>query len=212
MRTFKVKLIVNGTSASWASWPAKIAAMKAFYQPVCNLDITFQKANFPVVPMLKQPGQVTVFGPMGYQDTVGTDIYVDPNWRVKNIVPLGFGYDICMFQNNTEWQLGMPQGIFTGNGQIDTYLQRESDHTYLNVGGVEKDLGDAVSLVLIHELSHAFYGIVGKTDRTHEHFYSGFPERVLNDFVFPSTAAQAYAMILVLLAEWRDLLLKKKSQ
>lgn len=211
MRTFKVKIIANGDCAEWASWPEKIARVKQFYSSVCDLEIDFATADFTNIPVMLLPCLVTSFGPSGVIDTPGTQLYIAPDWRAKNVGPLVQGYDIGIFQASELWKLGMPLGIFTGNGTIDTYLNGENDHVYLDTPATGNlDLGEEVPLIIAHEISHAFYALLGKPDMTHAHYYAGHLEQVLLDFNFPQTVEDGLQQLIAVLQE--ELAELKKKQ
>jgi hypothetical protein len=86
MPTYKVSILANNEAGPWQSWPAKIAAIKAFYAPVCTLEISlFSTALTPQ------------FAP--YQPSSGNGVVyrVDENWYEANVLPLAQGADICPF-------------------------------------------------------------------------------------------------------------------
>lgn len=203
----KVLILANGESSGWTTWPQKIQAIKNFYAPVVALQIDLVRTSFTNVPIVSQPGQITSFGPNGPVDTAGTDLYVSADWRLKNIVPLGVGYDICIFQCDPGNNQGIPGGIFVGYGQVDTFIRDENSHAYqMGADGLEHDLGNDGALILIHEISHAFYFMLNKTDNTHKYFYAATPEKVLAEFVFPSQS-----LIISLLYQLIALLTKKRD-
>lgn len=72
MPTFKLVLLANNDAGSWQSWPDKIAQIKSFYAPVCNLDITLIKTT--LTP------QFTVFEGGVYS--------IDEDWYQANVVRL----------------------------------------------------------------------------------------------------------------------------
>lgn len=200
MKSLRVRILANGDSARWTSWPAKIAAVKAFYAPILDLQIDLLKTNFDNVPIISQPGQITTFGPNGPVDTNGSDLYVAADWRFKNIVPLGAGYDLCIFQCDPTGHPGIPGGIFVGWGQIDTFIRNETDHAYqMAANGVSRDLGNNAALILIHEISHALYFMLNRPDNTHRYFYAATPEKVLTELVFSPTIEELNQQIIELL-------------
>jgi hypothetical protein len=186
MPTYKVSVLANNDAGTWASWPEKIAAIKAFYASKCNLEITLT------------PTQLTPqFAPYGPISSSGNVYRVDETWYEENVNPLAAGADLILFvvpptDHPTDvtligldvYQQGKP-------GEL-TVFSDENSHTYVN----EIDQGETVVVYAEHELSHAFYGILGKTDNTHLYFYAGTPEKVLADFDFDEALLSDYQQLI----------------
>jgi hypothetical protein len=174
MRLFNVRILANNEAGTWQSWPEKIAAIKAFYAPVCELNIS-------VTPTTLTPQ----FAP--YEPSSGSSsVYrVDENWYEANVNPLAQGADIIIFvvpptdHPNLVTLMGLD---FFQQGKVGetTVFSDETSHTYIG----EADQGETAVVYAEHELSHHFYGLLAKTDNTHLYFYAGNSSGVLNDFDF----------------------------
>lgn len=173
MPTYKVRILANNQAGTWASWPAKIAAIQAFYAPVCTLDIS-------LVPTTLTPQ----FSPYSGTSGNGVIYQVDDAWYEANVAPLAAGADIIMFVvPPTDHTVPCLMGLcFTQTRQAPqlTVFSNETDHTYVGTA----DQGETAVVMAEHELSHAFYSMLAKTDNTHLYFYAGTPEKVLADFDF----------------------------
>jgi hypothetical protein len=192
-----MRVLIVANACPWVSWPAKIAAIKAFYAPLVELDIDIQYTDFPSVPTNTVPGTVTTFGPTGATDTPGIDIDIDPAWLTQNVIPLATGYDIVVFQTATILpREGLPLGITIG--QLDgvwccmTFTTVETgvynlpgSYAVPQQAGMV-NLGDLATIIIEHELSHALYELSDQADNTHLYFYSDRFARVLTDIVLPS--------------------------
>jgi hypothetical protein len=174
MRSFSLRILANNEAGSWASWPEKIAAIKAFYAPVCELDIT-------LTPTTLSPQ----FAPYGPISGSGNVYQVDQSWYDQNVTPLAAGADLIMFivppsdHPNIVTLMGLDVYQQGKPGEL-TVFSDETSHTYIN----EIDQGETVVVYAEHEISHQFYGLLAKTDNTHLYFYAGTPEKVLADFDF----------------------------
>jgi hypothetical protein len=186
MRSFTLRILANNEAGTWASWPEKIAALKTFYAPVCELDIT-------LVPTALTP-QFAPYAPIsGSADTY----VVDPAWYDANVVPLADGADIVMLvvpptdHANIITYMGLDR---YQQGQIGktTVFSDEMNHTYIG----EADQGETAVVYGEHELSHQFYGMLAKTDNTHLYFYAGTPEKVLTDFDFDEVLLNDYQQLI----------------
>ncbi len=175
MRTFKLLVLAN--QIDWETLPAKMEAVKAFYAPVCNLDIEIRHVS--LYPTYAQ-----------YPDV--TPLYViDRGWYDVNLAaPNALQADLILFitkPGSVETWAGYMSYNNVGPWETTVFVNGgENDHIYM--GGT--DMGDAFTLLACHELSHAFYRIVGKQDDTHVHFpvnqspYLDNPTNVLKDFDF----------------------------
>jgi hypothetical protein len=174
MPTYKVRILANNEASTWASWPAKIAAIKAFYASVCNLDIT-------LTPTTLTP-QFTPYEPASGSSSV---YRVDEAWYEANVSPLADGADIVMFvvpptdHPNLVTLMGLDFYQQGKTGELTVFAD-ETSHTYVGIA----DQGETATVYALHELSHQFYGLLAKTDNTHLYFYAGTPEKVLADFDF----------------------------
>jgi hypothetical protein len=218
-----MKIIILANNCPWASWPAKIDAIKAFYAPLVPLEIDIQHTTFQNVPLKGYPGTVTQFGPAGAVDVPGTDTEVDQDWFKQNIVPLIAGYDIAVFQlGDFPQREGLPLGVkfgeYNGTWCCETFVNTEVSNYYLSNpnGGPMNDLGDLATVIIEHEISHALYAISGQTDNTHLYFYSGQFARVLTDIVLPNTSngplIALYKKLIVALETELGILKQQQSQ
>jgi hypothetical protein len=174
MRSFNVRILANNEAGTWTSWGEKIAAIKAFYAPVCELDITLAPS--------KLTPQFAPYAPIsGSADTY----VVDPTWYQENVLPLAEGADMIIFvvpptdHPNIITYMGLDVYQQGQPGRL-TVFSDETSHTY--VGTV--DQGETAVIYAEHEISHQFYALLAKTDNTHLYFYAGTPEKVLADFDF----------------------------
>lgn len=173
MRSFTVRILANNAAGKWASWNEKIAAIKAFYASVCELDITLTSTQ--LTPQ---------FAPYSGTSGNGTIYQVDDDWYAANVVPLAPGADLIIFvvpptDHTVPCLLGF---CYTQPGRAPwlTVFANETDHTFVETA----DQGETAVVYLEHEISHAFYALLVKTDNTHLYFYAGNPTGVLADFDF----------------------------
>ena len=174
MPTYKVCIVANNEAGTWASWPEKAAAIKAFYLPVCNLQIDVVPSKLTPIFALYEPSSGN-----------GAAYRVDETWYEANVNPLAQGADIVIFvvpptdHPNVVTLMGLD---YYQQGKIGetTVFSDETSHTY--IAGV--DQGETAVVYAEHELSHQFYGMLAKTDNTHLYFYAGNPTGVLADFDF----------------------------
>jgi hypothetical protein len=187
MPTFKVRVIANNEAGEWASWPAKIAAVKDFYAPVCNLDITFEKtALTPKFALYGESGVYQV-DETWYEDNIAVTrqdeaflVFVVPPTDHPNITTLG----------------GIETGHAQGPWETTVFTDETSDNYVDTV-----DQGNNCVIIICHELSHAFYALLsgvngGAEDSTHLYFYAGTPDKVLADFVFTSNLTTLYQKLI----------------
>jgi hypothetical protein len=194
MASLKVILIAN--ACQWVSWADKIAAIKAFYAPLVELQIDIKYTDFQDIPLGSYPGSVTVFGPNGTTDVPGTDLEIDQTWFNDNIGPLITGYDIAVFQAANVAATGLPLGIkfeeLNGTWCAETFVPAE-DNVYvlppLPGASIGVNLGNEAIIDIEHEISHALYSIAGQTDNTHLYFYANNFARVLTDIKLPNQSA-----------------------
>ena len=196
MRSFTVRILANNEAGTWASWPEKIAKIKAFYAPDCELDIT-------LTPTKLTP-QFAPYAPIsGAADTY----VVDQAWYDANVVPLADGANIVMFvvpptdHPNVVTFMGLDVYQQGAIGKT-TVFSDESSHTFVG----EADQGETAVIYAEHELSHQFFGMLAKTDNTHLYFYAGTPEKVLAEFDFDETELAWYQKAVQLLEQELGLL------
>lgn len=170
MRRFNVQVIVNATTAGWGD---KLQAVADFYESVCDLRFTTLRSSYSNIPFSDVVGRLPFRQvEQGFYNREisgrypGADIVIfilAPGDRGSNITPAG----VMTFNDPHAYEITL-FGTFG-----------EKDHTYQN----GKDLGDATTLFLCHELSHVFYSMLGKRDDTHLHFITnGHPGWVTADF------------------------------
>jgi hypothetical protein len=125
-----LKVIVIANACTWQSWPQKIAAIKAFYAPLVDLEIDIKYTDFENIPLASYPGTVTQFGPTGATDVAGTDLEIDQTWFNGNIGPLIAGYDIAVFQAANVSADGLPLGVkfeeLNGTWCCETFVPDEN--------------------------------------------------------------------------------------
>jgi len=197
MRSYSLRILANNQAGTWPSWPEKIAAIKAFYAPVCELAIT-------LTPTTLTPQ----FAPYAPISGSANTYVVGQGWYEANVVPLADGADFVMFvvpptdHPNIITFIGFEvyQQVKIGK---TTVFSNETDHTYVN-GNV--DQGETAVVYATHELSHLFYAMLAKTDNTHLYFFAGTPEKVLPDFDFDETLLSAFQQLVAALEEELGLL------
>jgi hypothetical protein len=185
MRSLSLRILANNEAGTWASWPEKIAAIKEFYAPACELNIT-------LTPTMLTPQ----FVPYSPTSGSGTVYRVDENWYEQNVNPLAAGADLIMFvvppSDHPTIITLMGLDVFQpGKSGEMTVFSDETSHTYVT----EIDQGETAVVYAKHELSHAFYGLLAKADNTHLYFYAGTPEKVLADFDFDEQELAWYQQI-----------------
>lgn len=182
--TFRLlALVSSNTPSAWPSLQAQLDAVRAFYAPVCDLQIDIEP--FFQIPMYDQ--NVAGVTPLSV---------INQAWFDTNVaVPYGSEADIILLIVRPTTTT--PYGYMNANnvGPIETTVfvhGSETDRTYVN----GSDYGPTLTHYACHELAHAFYRLVGKHDDTHVHFpvgqvpYTDRPENVLADFDFSSTSAR----------------------
>jgi hypothetical protein len=181
MQTFRLLVLAN--NIDWASLSAKMDAVKTFYAPVCNLEISIQQISVtPVYTLYPELEPLYV---------------IDRDWYDQHFAaPAALLADIVLFITKPGYQTPTYMGYMSYNnvGPWETtvfVLGGENDHTYVN----EKDFGDSFTLLACHELSHVFYAVMHLADATHLHFPStdphtdNTPTNVLKDFNFQTPNA-----------------------
>lgn len=180
--TFTVKVIAN--NIHWNSLPAKLDAIRDFYAPRCNLVFDVVRTSLePVFSTYPELGTVAVVDREWYDVNIATPHAIDTDLillivsRVDHIGIVTYaGY--MSFNNVGPWE-------------TTVFAQGEFDDLYMQ----GKNLGNSFVVYACHELSHAFYYIVGKHDDTHVHFpvaqdpYVDDPKNVLADFDFSTRYA-----------------------
>ena len=182
-----MKLLIVANACEWASWPQKIANIKAFYAPLVDLEIDIQYTDFTDIPLKSYPGTVTHFENGAVTDAAGSDLEIDQDWFNLNIGTLIAGYDIAVFQAANVAATGLPIGIkfedLNGTWCCETFVPDENFHYYLPGvnGAIGVNMGIEAEVIIEHEIAHALYSITGQPDRTHEFFYANQFARVLTD-------------------------------
>lgn len=182
--SFRLTVIAN--NISWPSLTSKVDAIRQFFAPVCDLQITIEHSTlrpaFNIYPD---------FSPLPV---------VDYDWYDRNISgPRALTADLVLFVVAPQDHAGIvtTAGAMTqhniGPWETTVFVGSEADRVYIN----GKDVGDYFALYACHELSHAFYAMLGKRDDTHAHFPNTpqaaatfpddpNPEHALNDLDFPT--------------------------
>lgn len=170
-RHFKVLVVAN--NIAWLSLNEQLAKVKEFYDPRCVLEMTVVRTSYTPV-YKKLPDGIFV---------------VDPEWYEVNItIPNALGYDLNLFITpmplSPPTYRGYMNPVNIGPWETTVFVEKETDHVYFD----GYDLGPALSHYACHELSHAFYYMLGKQDMTHSYFpiVAG---NVLNDFDFATPSA-----------------------
>lgn len=184
--TLKVLFVFNNND--WSTIPQKLQEIRDFYSSKVDLLVSTVHTKFTNIPF----ETVATLDGTGHQD--GTDVAghsetVLDSWLDSNIVvPMAKGFDIVLFCISDVDKVGhiTASGIRTDRDQgpveIIMFGGNENYRTYVN--GI--DIGNSFSVFSAHEIAHAIYMILGKKDNTHLFFYSGHPEKVLEDFIFPT--------------------------
>jgi zinc knuckle protein len=199
MRPFNVRIVANNQAGTWQSWPEKIAAIKAFYASVCDLNIELIATQLTPQFAPYQPS------------STGTTYRVDEAWYEANVLLLAPGDDIVLFvvpptdhpslitlMGLEYYQQGKP-------GEL-TVFSDETSHTYIFENGADVDQGETVVNYGCHEIAHYFYALLAKTDNTHLYFFAGTPEKVLADFNFDEAELGWYQQLVQDLEEELGLL------
>lgn len=182
-------MVVVANNINWPSLPSKIEAICDFYRPVCDINPIIVKTR--LTPKFRL-----------YPELAPLNV-VDRKWYDENIaVPHALDADIILFITPASDH----PGLLTYSGYMNlnnvgpwettVFVNGEHDHVYQN----GQDHGDYLTLIAEHELSHAFYAMVGKRDDTHSHFPNTpqgsplrsddpMPTHALEDFDFSSRYA-----------------------
>jgi len=188
--TYKLTIVANSAAGTWPSWQAKIATIKAFYAPVCTLDVT-------LIPTHLTPE----FAPYGPTSGNGTIYAIDEGWYADNVLPYAEGADIAMFVVPPADHPGIVtlMGLEADYQPLQTTVfSDETSHTY--IGTI--DQGETAVVYAEHELAHAFYAMLAKTDNTHLYFYAGTPEKVLAEFDFNEQLLSWYQKVIPEMKAW----------
>ena len=180
-----MKLLIVANNIYWETLDKKVKAIKAFYAPVLDLEIDILHTAYKNIPFAKYP---TTDGTTGVEKT-SEAFLVNKDWYKLNISDKAKGYqfvELLLNQKDIPVSL-VPQGVQSGDEhlyELTIFGTQEdwSSFVYDPALKVQKNLGDSFVLLTCHEISHALYKIYGLEDKTHEHFYSGYPEKVLEDF------------------------------
>src|ERR1700694_1042841 len=120
MRTFKLLVLAN--QIDWASLPAKMEAVRAFYAPVCNLDIEIRR--------------VSLYPTYGLYPELAPLYVIDRGWYDVNLAsPNALQADIILFVAHPAPTIPTFEGYMSFNnvGPWETTVfvhGRENDHTY----------------------------------------------------------------------------------
>jgi len=178
-----VKILFIFNNNSWTTIPHKTEEIKKFFAPKLALSIDTKFTNFINIPF----ETVTTLDGTGHQD--GTDVQssaevIDGNWYNQNISIPNSSYDITVFCVSDSDKVGhvTPNGIRgdKDQGPVELCIFGGDENWRSYVNGVDK--GNNFVSISCHEISHALYMLYGKTDNTHKYFYTGTPEKVLEDF------------------------------
>lgn len=188
-----MKVLIIANACTWESWPQKIAAIKAFYAPLLDLEIDIKPEGFANIPLSTYPGTVTVFNGSQTTDVPGLDIEIDQDWFKEYVGPLLTGYDIVVFQSANVATTGLPLGIMIGKVN-DTWacetFTPDENYNYILPNpagtGLGVNLGNEAEVIIEHEISHALYAMSGQIDNTHKFFYANQFSRVLTDIKLPN--------------------------
>lgn len=183
--TLKVLFVFN--RSSWSTINFKLQQIREFFSSKVNLVTTVVHTNFVDIPF-ETVQTIDGTGSQNGVDTHGSSETVKDSWFDANIVvPMAKGYDIVVFCISNEDKAGhLTSAGIRGDrdqGAVECIIfgGEENYRTYVN----NVDIGNNFVVFSTHEISHAIYMILAKKDNTHLYFYSGHPEKVLEDFVFP---------------------------
>ena len=154
--------------------PDKIKQLKDWFAPAVALDITAEKSNFDAIEWTTT------------KDSNGNDyLTISPIWFDLNV---SFeakvrGYDIVALGVEPHiWQGKQVQGFTTkpnmGVQEIGMIANEFGDYVF---NGKKYEGGEFFNIVR-HEICHAIYNMLGKTDNTHLYWTNGNIEKVLEEF------------------------------
>lgn len=182
MRTFNVVVVANNTD--WPTLWDKMAAVRQFYAPVCDLRVSIEHTRMQPVFNNSYPGLAPLY-------------VLDRGWYDVNVtMPMIKKHpdvDIIIFIVSEKDRHGLPtySGLMDFNNlgpwEITMFVNGEGDSIFKD----GRNYGSEFEVITEHELSHAFYYYCGKQDDTHLHFPGGRndvilpdPTAVLRDFDF----------------------------
>lgn len=171
----RISIIFNNTQ--WATESDKIKDIQKFFSPLGDFEYPVLHTSFTNIPLMN----VGAIG--GITNTLATTTTVDYGWYTTNVTPLAKDSDIIVFVLAPQdlpagrTSIGIMQGQFLGVYQACIFAIPETDHAYIN----GMDFGSSFSLFCEHEISHALYLKLGRTDNTHKYFYSGNPTKVIDE-------------------------------
>lgn len=174
-------LLVVANDLAWDSLQEKVSSVCDFYAPVCTL-----------LPKIVHTQLSPVFSKYPELDPL---YVIDRGWFDVNVAtPHAIDADFILFIC-PHYPVATPLGYMSSNNvgpwECTVFVQGERDSTYVQ----GRFFGNSFELYAVHELSHAFYRIMGKRDDTHVHFpvgqdpYTDDPARVLADFDLSSRSA-----------------------
>ncbi len=183
----QLKTLFVFNNNNWSTKLFKLEQIREFFSPHVELLIDTRETTFNNIPF----ETVATIDGTGHQD--GTDVpshseTVQNVWLDNNVIkPFGKGYDIVLFciSDNDKFGHITSSGIRgdKDNGAVEIVIFGGDEFWNNYVNG--ESLGNNFVVISCHEISHAIYMLLAKKDNTHLYFYSGQPEKVLEDFVFP---------------------------
>ena len=174
-----MKILIIGNRCYWKTWQSKIDSLKEW------LDKGPGTKGFQFDLIRTDLGNIP-FIPYNDQGQLG----IDPEWYNKNVTPLAFGYDICLFvvprnqwlepNRARGWRTDYDQGPVELHIGCDEYETRDA-------GGWSQFPSETSAFFLLaeHEILHALYKISGQADNTHYWWDRGQIERARDEIVLP---------------------------
>ena len=100
--------VSNNEAGTWTSWPEKLAAIKAFYEPVCDLEITLSRTS--LTPLFTPYDETTGSGTINRIDETWYQIH-SPPWGAWPMSSSSLFLHLTIQRHRLSWasRLGTPK-------------------------------------------------------------------------------------------------------
>lgn len=169
----KIKLLIVANRCKWKSWDRKIADLKEWFNPICELDVMLQHTDIAHIPFTIYNGEEGNWG-------------VDPDWYDRNISWRGIGSDVILFVLPVkQWrESNKKRGWRTDSEGGAVELQIACDEMEMMSWPNFKSMSAFFQLAR-HEIMHALFAITGQPDTTHYWWDRGELEQARDSIRFP---------------------------
>lgn len=163
-----MKILIVANNGWRDEWEVLTQGIKDFYKPV--FDLEFEIVHTDLKPIYNEATGID-----GVANKAGTFKMISWDWLRDVVSP--YKADIYMFVDSGKQDARFPAGVASGD-LIQMFYSNPNLSIYQN----GKKVGNSFVNYACHEMAHSIYAKLKVTDRTHEYFYGGNPEKVLVDF------------------------------